>query len=121
MARKKSEGKPATTATENAAPNARLSADDVVEIRRAYAEDRTDVATIARHFRVTQATVSTLITGSTWKRDPATKAVRLDLPADVHRLLRLVSAHADQSMSSYAREALGKALRDEAKRRGIKP
>ena len=52
---------------------------------------------------------------------PATKPVRLDLPADVHRLLRLVSAHADQSMASYARHTLATALRDEAKRRGIKP
>jgi plasmid stability protein len=53
--------------------------------------------------------------------EPATKPVRLDLPADVHRLLRLVAAHADQSMASYAREVLGNALRDEAKRKGIKP
>ena len=53
--------------------------------------------------------------------EPAIKPVRLDLPADVHRLLRLVAAHADQSMAAYAREALASALRDEAKRRGIKP
>ena len=52
--------------------------------------------------------------------EPATKPVRLDLPADVHRLLRLVAAHADQSMASYAREILAKTLREEAKRRGLK-
>jgi hypothetical protein len=50
-----------------------------------------------------------------------TKPVRLDLPADVHRLLRLVSAHADQSMASYARDTLATALRAEAQRRGIRP
>jgi plasmid stability protein len=50
-----------------------------------------------------------------------TKPVRLDLPADVHRLLRLVSAHADQSMASYARHILASALRDDAKRKGIRP
>jgi hypothetical protein len=53
--------------------------------------------------------------------EPVTKPVRLDLPADVHRLLRLVAAHADQSMASYARDTLAHALRDEAKRKGIKP
>jgi plasmid stability protein len=52
--------------------------------------------------------------------EPVTKPVRLDLPADVHRLLRLVAAHADQSMASYAREILAKTLREEAKRRGLK-
>jgi hypothetical protein len=49
------------------------------------------------------------------------KPVRLDLTADVHRLLRLVSAHANQSMASYAREVIRQHVYEEAKRRGIKP
>jgi hypothetical protein len=52
--------------------------------------------------------------------EPKTKPVRLDLPPDVHRLLRLVAADEEMSMASYARELLEKHLRDEAKRRGIK-
>ena len=48
------------------------------------------------------------------------KSVRLDIPPDVHRLLRLVSADENMSMASYAREALERLLRDEAKKRGIK-
>jgi predicted HicB family RNase H-like nuclease len=49
-----------------------------------------------------------------------TKPVRLDIPRDVHRLLRLLAADDEVSMASYAREALAKHVRDEAKRRGIK-
>ncbi len=52
--------------------------------------------------------------------EPATKPVRLDLPPDAHRLLRLVSASAEKSMASYAREALEAHLRAEAKRLGLK-
>ena len=50
-----------------------------------------------------------------------TKPVRLDLPPDVHRLLRLVSADDGISMAAYARKQLAAHLREEAKRRGIKP
>jgi hypothetical protein len=49
-----------------------------------------------------------------------TRPVRLDLPADVHRLLRLVAADEEVSMASFARDALARLLREEAKRRGIK-
>jgi hypothetical protein len=49
-----------------------------------------------------------------------TRPVRLDIPRDVHRLLRLLAADAEVSMASYAREALGKHVREEAKRKGIK-
>jgi predicted HicB family RNase H-like nuclease len=49
-----------------------------------------------------------------------TKPVRLDIPRDVHRLLRLLAADDEVSMASFAREALSKYVRDEAKRRGIK-
>jgi plasmid stability protein len=48
------------------------------------------------------------------------RPVRLDLPPDVHRLLRLVAADEDMSMAAYARDKLEQVLRDEAKRRGIK-
>ncbi len=48
------------------------------------------------------------------------KPVRLDLPADVHRLLRLVAADEGVSMAAYARTAVEQHLRDEVKRRGIK-
>lgn len=51
---------------------------------------------------------------------PATRPVRLDLPADVHRLLRLVAADEETSMAGYARELLARVLREEARRRGIK-
>jgi len=50
-----------------------------------------------------------------------TKPVRLDLFPDVHRLLRKVAADEGLSMASYARKALEAHLREEAKRRGIKP
>lgn len=49
----------------------------------------------------------------------ALKPVRLDLPADVHRNLRLVAAHEGVSMASYARDALARHLQDELKRRGL--
>lgn len=49
-----------------------------------------------------------------------TRPVRLDLPPDVHRLLRLLAADEDVSMASYARDHLAAHLREEAKRKGIK-
>jgi len=49
-----------------------------------------------------------------------TKPVRLDLPPNVHRLLRLVAADDETSMASYAREVLEQHLKEEAHRRGIK-
>ena len=49
-----------------------------------------------------------------------TRPVRLDLPHDVHRLLRLVAADEETSMASFARDILEKLVREEAKRRGIK-
>jgi hypothetical protein len=52
--------------------------------------------------------------------ETTTRPVRLDLPPDIHRLLRLVAADEDVSMASYARDQLGKHLKEEAKRRGIK-
>lgn len=52
--------------------------------------------------------------------DAPTRPVRLDLPADVHRLLRLVAADEEKSMASFARELLARTLREEAARRGIK-
>ncbi len=53
--------------------------------------------------------------------EPATRPVRLDLAPDVHRILRLVAADDDVSMAAYARSQLEKLLREEARRRGIKP
>jgi predicted HicB family RNase H-like nuclease len=50
-----------------------------------------------------------------------TKPVRLDLSPEVHRLLRIVAADEDMSMASYARRYLEVHLREEAKRRGLKP
>lgn len=52
--------------------------------------------------------------------EPKLRPVRLDLTPEIHRLLRLVSADKEVSMASYAREALGQHLRDEAKKLGIK-
>jgi plasmid stability protein len=52
--------------------------------------------------------------------DPKMRPVRLELPEDVHRLLRLIAAEDDRSMASYARRALEDHLRGEAKRLGIK-
>lgn len=49
------------------------------------------------------------------------RPVRVDLTHEAHRLLRLIAADADMSMASYAREALTGHLKDEAKRRGIRP
>ncbi len=49
----------------------------------------------------------------------ALKPVRLDLPDDVHRRLRLVAAHEGMSMASYARDVLARNLEDEVKRRGL--
>jgi hypothetical protein len=47
------------------------------------------------------------------------KPVRLDLSSDVHRNLRLVSAHAGMSMASYARDALARVLAEEMKARKL--
>lgn len=52
--------------------------------------------------------------------EPKTRPVRLDLPPDVHRLLRLVAADEEVSMASFARDLLSRTLREEAKRRGLK-
>lgn len=50
--------------------------------------------------------------------EPKTKPVRLDLEPDVHKLLRLAAAEADQSMAAYARERLSELLKAEV---GKKP
>jgi plasmid stability protein len=52
--------------------------------------------------------------------EATTKPVRLDLPADVHKLLRVLSATADASMASYARDVVEAHVRREAKAKGIK-
>jgi predicted HicB family RNase H-like nuclease len=49
-----------------------------------------------------------------------TRPVRLDLPPDIHRLLRLVAANADVSMATYARNHLVMHLKEAAKNIGIK-
>lgn len=49
-----------------------------------------------------------------------TKPVRLDLPEDVHRLLRKVAAEHNRSMASHARDIVARVLREEAKELGIK-
>jgi hypothetical protein len=53
--------------------------------------------------------------------DTKLRPVRLDLTPRVHRLLRLVSADEEVSMSAYARDLLATHLEAEAKKRGIKP
>jgi hypothetical protein len=53
--------------------------------------------------------------------EPKTRPVRLDLAPDVHRLLRLLAANAETSMAGYARDAVEGHVREEAKRRNIKP
>ena len=47
------------------------------------------------------------------------KAVRLDLPPDLHRMLRLVAADEGSSMASYARDLLARHLPEELKRRDL--
>lgn len=49
-----------------------------------------------------------------------TRPVRVDLSADIHRLLRLVAADMDISMAACARDQLAIWLKEEAKKRGIK-
>lgn len=55
------------------------------------------------------------------KKLELTNPVRLDLSPETHRLLRRVAADEDKSMAAYARDLLESHLKDEAKRRGIKP
>jgi plasmid stability protein len=49
-----------------------------------------------------------------------TRAVRLDMPLDAHRLLRMAAAEADKSMAAFARDTLSEALAAWAKRKGAK-
>jgi hypothetical protein len=50
-----------------------------------------------------------------------TKPVRLDLPPDIHRMLRLIAADDNVSMATCARNCVERYLREEMKRRGFKP
>ena len=52
--------------------------------------------------------------------DLALKPVRVELSPDVHRLLRKVAADVGISMAAFARDAVIKVIREEAKARGIK-
>jgi plasmid stability protein len=45
-----------------------------------------------------------------------TKAVRLDLDADLHKRLRMATAAADKSMTAYARDVIDRHLRGEKKK-----
>jgi hypothetical protein len=49
-----------------------------------------------------------------------TNPIRLDLPLDIHHLLRKVAADENVSMAAYARDHIAKHLKEEAKRRGIR-
>jgi len=46
-------------------------------------------------------------------RPPETKAVRLDLPKELHKRLRILAAQSGGTMSQYARAVVEKAIRDE--------
>jgi hypothetical protein len=48
------------------------------------------------------------------------RPVRLDLPPEIHRLLRRVAADGDKSMANYVRDLVVEHVQTEAKRRGIK-
>lgn len=48
------------------------------------------------------------------------KPVRVELPPDLHRLLRKVAADEGVSMAAFARSTMERIILDEAKRRGIK-
>ena len=50
-----------------------------------------------------------------------TMPVRLDLPPNLHRLLRIVSSYRNESMASAARNLLADALEEEARKYGVKP
>ena len=43
--------------------------------------------------------------------EPKTKAVRLDLPEDVHRMLRVVAAEDAKPMAVFAREVVEQVVR----------
>lgn len=44
--------------------------------------------------------------------EPATKPVRLDLPADIHQMLRVVAAEEAKPMAVFAREIVAKVVRE---------
>lgn len=52
--------------------------------------------------------------------EPMTKPVRVELPDDVHRMLRKVAADEGVSMAEFARETVKRVVTDEFKRRGLK-
>jgi predicted HicB family RNase H-like nuclease len=52
--------------------------------------------------------------------EPKTKPVRLDLPPDVHRMLRIAAAEDDVSMASLARDVVAEYLRARMKKRSGK-
>jgi predicted HicB family RNase H-like nuclease len=45
-----------------------------------------------------------------------TKAVRLELDADLHKRLRMAAAAADKSMAAYARDVIDRHLRGDKKK-----
>jgi hypothetical protein len=52
--------------------------------------------------------------------EATTKPVRVELPDDVHRMLRKVAADDGVSMASFARDTVERVVREEFKRRGLK-
>jgi len=68
--------------------------------------------------KTTKAKDMTTVTPDT--TDVASKPVRVELAPDMHRLLRKVAADVGISMAAFARDAVVKVIREEAKARGIK-
>jgi DNA-binding XRE family transcriptional regulator len=58
---------PVTAATNSRRGFARLSADDVAEIRRTYAAGSTTQRSIAERFGVSQQTISDIVRGNLWR------------------------------------------------------
>lgn len=52
--------------------------------------------------------------------DIEVRPVRLGLTPDIHRLLRMIAADDEVSMSEWVRTLVENSVREEAKRRGIK-
>lgn len=52
--------------------------------------------------------------------DPGLKPVRVELPDDVHRQLRMLAAAEGVSMAHYARTTLERIVREEFQRHGLK-
>ena len=59
-------------------------------------------------------------TNMTAASEPKLKPVKVELPNDVHLMLRKLAAHHNASMAAYTRETVEQMIREEFKRKGLK-